>query len=397
MASRIPSRIQAVPTIQTCAMPCVAAMVIAVAAACGGSNGSGSFAEGSCVLPTPQPCAGCIEYALEARLVSGPGTDDSIAANTLAGYLARDGHGRYWLGQHDHLKVFDSSGALLGRVGRRGQGPLEFQSAHPIAVDSLGQVHILDNLGGRVLVVGIDLELMEEHRVPVFTDEMVLMPETGAYALSAWIPDAMSAGYPIHVLEAGKFTRSIGVMTDSLPYRMPLQPFDVQRKLAIGDSDAVFAARPWDYLVDAWDVSGRRLGLMMGPPLTDGLRGAPGPYSKSNPPWNGIWDIRFDGSGLMWTLLNIRRPDWDTRVAEIVERDGSVHLQGRSVDMYRSRVDVVDVQSCAVVSSSWFDGEGVLSSFLHSDATRVDGMLVEEVVRSDFADPIVNVWHASLR
>ncbi len=373
-----------------CAM--LAIVVIALIGACGAGDGSGSFPEGTCTLPAPQPCMECINLSLVTRLGSDPEDDGYLAANTVAGYLARDGIGRYWVGQRNHLKLFGPSGTFLGRVGRQGQGPLEFIAAYPFAVDRLGQVHVFDNLNGRVTVFGHDLTLRDESRIPVFTTEMDVLSDARRYVLSAWIPDAASAGYPIHLLETGEITASFGSLADSLPYSDPLEPIDSERLIAIDSSDAVFAARPWHYAIDAWDTSGRRLGRMEGPTLDDGQRAAPGPYSKANPPWNGIWDIRIDRSGLLWIILNLRRLDWDDHVIEIIAPDGTVSLQGRSDDIYRSRLDVVDPKACAFVSSSWFDGEGILSSFVHADT-----MLIGQIVRSDFTDPGVNIWRPELR
>ncbi len=376
----------------------VAAIVVLATEACKVRSGSGSFAEGTCVLSAPQPCDGCVDFSLEARLGSGTKAGDYLDASMVAGYLVRDGIGRYWVGQRDHLKVFDSAGVLAGRIGRRGQGPMEFLSAYPIAVDSLGQVHVLDNLNGRVSVFDADLALTDQQGIPAFTIEMALMSGGSRYALSAWIPDARSAGYPIHVLSMEEITASLGVLADSLAYSAVLEPFDSERLIAIDRSGSILAARRWAYVVDEWDTNGRRLGRMEGPTLDDGLRGAPGPYSKTNPPWNGISDIHIDGSGLVWIHVKVRRPDWDTHVVETIAPDGSVSLQqGKSAHIYRSRIDVVDRQSCAVVSSSWFEGESVLSSFLQDGVEHTDGVLIEEIVRSDYADPIANIWHARLR
>lgn len=380
--------------VRGCPCALLAIAVIALAGACRAGNGSGSFPEGTCTLPTPQPCMGCIDFSLVTRLGSDPDEDGYLVANTVSGYLVRDGAGRYWVGQRDHLKLFGPSGTFLGRLGHQGQGPLEFFSAYPFAVDGSGQVHVFDNLNGRVTVLGHDLTLSDESRIPVFTTEMAVLSDARRYVLSAWIPGAASAGYPIHLLDMGEITASFGALADSLAYSDPLEPVDAERLIAIDSSDAIFAARPWHYTVDAWDTNGMRLGRVEGPKLDDGQRAAPGPYSKANPPWNGIWDIRVDRSGLLWIIVNLRRADWDDQVTETIAPDGTVSLQGRSDDIYRSRLDVVDPKACTFVSSSWFDGEGILSSFVHAYSHTT---LVGQIVRSDFTDPVVNIWRPELR
>ena len=105
----------------------------------------GSFFGDGCILDMEAaPCDDCIEFAHVTQLGSdelGPGylVDRGTMENVV-----RDGRGNYWVGQNEEIKVFDPDGAFLRTVGRRGDGPMEFDRAAPIHADASGRVHVFD-------------------------------------------------------------------------------------------------------------------------------------------------------------------------------------------------------------------------------------------------------------
>ncbi len=238
---------------------------------------------------------------------------------------------------------------------------------YPIAIDSLGQVHVLDTNNGRVLVVGQDLTFGNVVNLPAFSFEMALFPDGRRYAMSSWITSAMSAGYPIHVVDADteEVTSSFGILQSAMEdATQPLDRFDNERLIATSSTGAVFSSRPRDYVIDAWDGDdGSRLGRLEGPSLDDGQRGELGLFNKANPPWHSVYDIWLDSNDLLWISFNYRVPDWENYITEVVLPDGLVTIQIEDnliANIYRHRLDVVDPQGCAVVASSWFDEEGEL-------------------------------------
>lgn len=89
------------------------------------------------------------------------GTDTGeglLEDNGAFGRAVRDREGRYWVAQKNAVKVYASNGDFVATVGRRGQGPLEFEFefAEPIQVDASGMMHVMDLRLGRETIVRPD-------------------------------------------------------------------------------------------------------------------------------------------------------------------------------------------------------------------------------------------------
>ncbi len=75
--------------------------------------------------------------------------------------------GRYYVadGGNDHIAVFDSAGRFQHTIGRKGQGPGEFQSVRvPVVAD--GVVTVLDMIGQRVSRFQSDGPLIDTFKLP---------------------------------------------------------------------------------------------------------------------------------------------------------------------------------------------------------------------------------------
>lgn len=302
------------------------------------------------------------------------------------GDIVRDDRGRYWVGQRDQVKLFDSTGIFLGAVGRAGQGPMEFAFAQPMHTDSLGRVHVFDNRNARVSVVAPDLTLYEEKRLPA-TAVLAMTPvaDGNRYAIQAWLPDPERIGFPIHIVSDGEVANSFGAGPESEHDVEGLSSFTAQRRLTTGPRGNIFSSHYYDYIIEAWSEDGLRLGRLNGPVLHDGPR-TPGPWTWENPPWNAIYDIMVDASYRAWIVFRYRRPDWRDGMVELPGPGGQVVLapvDGRLSSYYHSRIDVVDLQTCTTLASRWHDG--VLMTFVEED-------MVSEVTYDDDGREAVKVW-----
>ena len=176
----------------------------------------------------------------------------------------------------------------------------------------------------------------------------------------------------------------------------PLDAFAAERELALSVDDNVVSARVWHYIVELWSEDGYRMGKLSGPSLDDGLRGEPGPWSISNPPWHGVRDIWVDQNNRLWVLLIYRRPDWEERVMEVIQRNGDVALgfpQGVS-SVYRSRIEIVDLFDCRTIASGWFE-EGALGRFVRG-TTAGDTVAVTKSSVGPGGVPLVDVWNVGV-
>ena len=375
--------------------------VLLIVVACdpdrGGSNagaGTGSFALATCELPAVADCEGCFDFELALRLGETGDHPGFLVEATSMLRVLRDHLGRYWIGQGDEIKVFDADGAFVDKVGRAGEGPLEFSAVRPIGADSNRRVHVLDTRNKRITVLNADFSLAGETTVPGGFVSDVVMPSpetstTGRYVFQTWIPTFEQIGLALHRLSAdGRIVSSFGPRPTSASG--PMTPILMERELAHFDG-TVFSASNLAYVVEAWASDNLRVGKLSGPDLDDGLEGKPGPWSFDNPPPNRLRDIHVDRDGRLWVMLVYRRPDWEDLVIEKVRPTGELYLeypQGWG-SVYRTRVEVIDVQACSVRVSGWFDHPSV--GWLLMDAES-ETMSVTGLSHSPVGDPFVEVW-----
>lgn len=93
-----------------------------------------------------------------------------------------------------------------------------------------------------------------------------------------------------------------------------------------------------------------------------------------NPPPNFVGDIAPYDDRHIVVITHHRRPNWKDLVIERVTGNGIPYLAAADdhvASVYRSRVDMLDLNTASVVASTWY--EGYLLRMMERDAiTRVD-------------------------
>lgn len=295
-------------------------------------TGNGLFASGTCELPAIADCEGCLDFEFARRFGETGDHPGFLVGATSMLRVVRDRLDRYWIGQGEEVKVFDADGAFVGKVGRAGEGPLEFSAVRLIGADSNGRVHVLDNRNKRVTVLNGDFSLADETSVPggFVRDIEMPSPETltsGRYVLQTWIPSLDRIGLALHRLSAdGRIESSFG------PRPMiasgPATPMLMARQLSLDTKSNVFSASHFEYVVEAWASNNSRVGKLSGSDLDDGLRGELGQTTTlDHPPWSRLRDIHVDRDGRLWVMLFYRRPDWKDLVIEKTRPTGELFLE----------------------------------------------------------------------
>ena len=321
-----------------------------------------TFAEGCTMDISTVRCQDCIQFGYEARLgsVDGPGFLEPRGGIEA---VVRDLDGNYWVGQGEKINVYAPGGNYLAAVGREGEGPLEFRYARPLHADARGRVHIFDISNMRISVVDLleqgQVALVDAQGLPAAINSIVPIDDGERYVIQAWLRTPGERASPLHLVEAGEIVRSLGSV-DSADQPESAYEASFQLHLAASTEGELFLARARDYLIESWALDGSFRGRVEGiPALDDGRRGETGAaYAPENPPWNSLVDIHVDTGGMLWVLLWFRRADWRDRSEEIVYPDGEVAVAPRDMvpsNWYRSRIDVIDPASCAVVASAWHD------------------------------------------
>ncbi len=285
--------------------------------------------------------------------------------------VTRDSLGRYWVGQSESLKVYDTSGRFLREVGRAGEGPLEFGRVAFAHAGSDGRVHVLDPRNRRESVIDENFALMEEQRIPNrFASLYNAAALNQDYIVNAWISSADMIGLPLHIIRGEEIVRSFG-LSDATG---PLDAFRSLRLVAARPDGVIAAAKRFDYSVEIWDTRGNRLVEFQHETDLNEVEVKQAPYNLTDHPKpHEVMAVRFVDDRL-WILFRMMRDDWK-RQYELRRLPGGQTGIRRRPDswldsIYQSRIDVLDMQSGTVVAR--VDLPGLFEAFVE------DGLLLEQ-------------------
>lgn len=326
-------------------------------------------------------CSDCLELSNTVTLGSDS-TEGFLEDRGALDYVVRDNVGRYWVGQRGGVKVYSPSGQFLQTVGSRGQGPFEFEFAQPVAVDAEGMVRILDPRLGRETVVRSDFSLFSDVPFPVGFGDAEWLPGHGSrYAMAKWIATPDRLGYPLHIVFGSEIELSIGVTPRA--DTTVLTPSASERVLTVTNDGLVLSAMLDQYVIEAWETTGRRVVGFEMPGLNQSAV-RPGTWSWDNPPPNHVGAIASFGDRFLPVISRHRRHNWKDLVIERVSADGRPYLSaanGQVPSVYRSRLDLLDLDKATVVASTRYDGWLMRfvepRSVIHLDYTKAGEPLLQ--------------------
>ncbi len=352
--------------------------------ACGSADSTGEDPAYRPLEPGPSFCQDCIR--LDSVVTLGDTTGEGYVRFTE--YVVRDGRGNFWAGQYDDmLKVFDSDGTFLRRVGRPGQGPMEFGSPRPFFSDDSGRVHVFDPHNARLSIIGPDFELHDEAPLPALVRAAAPIPGTNAIVVNGPISTGNGTLLPIHILENLEAVHSFGRKGAS----GARNTFGLLRRIATGPGGRIYTAPRFEYRVDVWTSEGRRVDGIVGSELNevDPPEEGPASFTRENPPPNYVSAMRVDGENRLWVLLHVRNRDWEDHMLERPARGGGVRLvpDNGVGSIWHTRIDVVDLDSASLLARSRRDE--MLIGFVADD-------LVFENRRTAEVYPRLVVWRIGL-
>lgn len=312
-------------------------------------------------------CTTCVR--LEELAVLGDMAGDGFVQWSRV--ATRDSLGRYWIGQEQSLKVYDSAGRFLREVGRAGEGPLEFGRVVFAHADPDGRVRVLDSGNTRESVIDADFALVEGQRLPGrFPSLYSVAALNGDYVLNSWVLSPEGIRVPLHIIRGEQVLRSFGVSDATDPY----DAFRSLRLVAARSDGVIAAAHRFDYSVEIWDNRGGRLVDLHHEESLNEAEVRPVPYNLTDhPPPHEVIAVHFDDADRLWILFHMMRDGWE-RYYEPHELPGGLagisRLPDTTLDsVHESRLDVIDLQSGTVVARSRLPG--------HFEAFVGDGLLLQ--------------------
>ena len=359
-------------------------LALVIACAPDDAGPAASFAEG-CVLNTANVCDDCLvlEHEFQIGSVAGPGF---ISGRGGEDQIVRDGSGNYWLGQRDYINVYDPDGEFIRTVGRKGEGPMEFERAYPFHADAGGHVHIWDPHNLRVSIVSPEFALVDEKPLSgVQINDMMALDDGKLYVMQMWSSDPANPGQPLHIVDGREVLVSFGAEYGPGDDPLDFNPVD-ERYAAAAPDGSIMVAHREEYRIEAWSRDGQLLGSLTGPDL-ENTAFEPGEVTAENPLPNFLTDLHVDASGRVWVSQLLRRPDWVERSEE--DPQGGLMPAGMDIlNWFRSRVDLVDVETCTLLASHEQD-----PFFLDF----VEDGLVADVEFSPEGAPLINLKRIGLR
>lgn len=340
---------------------------------------------GSAGLASGQVVADCTHCDMRPELVVELGTEDGPGALGEPSHVVQRVNGQWAVTDFQgrgQVWIFAADGSFVRTIGRKGQGPGEYELPlwlHVLPGDSL-EVVDFENL--RITTLAPDLSVARTRRLGPAGLMIAFLPD-GSHVLSVSIPSAMSIGLPLHLISReGRILRSFGAKP---PVEEVRNQSRMRRALAPAGAHAVWSAELLRYVIEKWDVQGNRLQRMERkaswfPPQTHyGVRADP-----SIAPAPGLLYVHTDARGRVWTAANVPDPDWESAFVNGTDPYGRVARLVKDLNKYYdSIVEVIDPVSMQVVGRARFDESA------HPFAG--DGLYVTHETRGR-GWPVVAVW-----
>lgn len=312
------------------------------------------------VVVDERTCSACLTLEQVAIL----GDRDGEGYLEQSQWVARDLKGRFWVLQpRMGAKLFDSDGRFLQQVGVEGQGPLEFRNPNNIFVDRIGRIHIFDTGNNRESILSDDMVLVEERRTPGLVMNAAELPPPYSYVASMHTGAMEPTTLPLHVFDGGKVSVSFGDPE-------PRGSQSVFRRLAVDHRGWIYSASPYEYYIQVWSLSGRRVAGFHREGVLPSRDAQP---AVAEPPRGMILGVRPEG-GRLWVLT------W-------VSREGPSGPPPTSIEGFQSLVEVIDLAEGHVVASTEFNE--LIGGFLG------DG-LVFGPMSTELGEPQIGVWQLRL-
>lgn len=335
-------------------------------------------------VPDAVTCPAC-------RITSTPvatlGTDDGPGSFTMPpANVRRDARGRFWVhGGHDDAAgpaVFGPDGRFLAVVGRRGQGPGEFQNVHDVVLLPGDSVLVMDG-NFRATIVDPDLVPRRFAVIPAPLEESIAVEWPGTIVGFSHHAAGLRGGPTLHAMS---FKESPGILTSFGPaWTMAERGSRESVLLKLAPSrTGTWSGLQRRYQLDHWGRDYKLDRRLLREPawFADAQRG----LGPGQPPRARLNAVIEDDVGRIWTFTSVPAPTW--KEAWPPRRpDGTVETRMAAVEfdkLYRTMVEVIDPVAGRVVARSELDQLVVAAlpgfhAVLH--VTDADGFVRLKVVR----------------
>lgn len=265
-----------------------------------------------------------------------------------------DGRGRYWIWGGDDAggpSVFNNSGRFIRLMGRRGQGPGEFEMVTDVIALPGDSVLVIDSQR-RATLFGPDLNLVRIIPLAVTLSRSVVVNWPHSLVGFDHYGAGGRGGPVIHSVafdtKPARVMRSFGPewkLTD-------FKTMTAARRILAGSTNGLWAASLQQFRLERWSPNGELTLLLERHPAwpapTSGELGKP-----DQPPPNAIQAIAEDQTGRLWVFINTAAPTWREGWPK-----GAGEMRASAFEqqkMFRTVVEVLDPRTARVVTRRLLD------------------------------------------
>jgi hypothetical protein len=309
-------------------------------------------------IPDEPSCARC---SISMQKVVTLGTDDGVGSlNGKPMSLNVDSQGRYWLFQElEPATVFGANGTVDRMIGRKGNGPGEFQSSnHGIIVGD--SMLVFDWVQSRATMIDPDLLPRRTIRIAQSVGDVVPIEWPSLLVTHGHFPTSTPPNSVMHRISLADTEMRLLGSFGPLGTGGPMGNVEVQQRMGRG-RDGIWSAYAGRPAFTKWDRNGRAIAAFTRPldwftgqsPATIGWgRSAPTPMTAL---------IGEDESGLVWLFIYRPAPNWKEAWVDVrpVRVGGGSEIRARDVQydkLMDTYIEVIDPTQGRVIARHNFDG-----------------------------------------
>jgi len=322
-------------------------------------------AQGRTITIADQPI--CAECRIELTPIVTLGNKDGEGILYQQSVIASDRRGRYYVSSNTDptIVVFDGAGRFIRKIGRRGQGPGEFQ-ARPFIYFADDTLYAADI--GRITIFAPDYKLVRTIPLGTSGSSLAFLGD-GTFVIAGTTRSGDLIGFPMHLVgRDGKVIRSFGSNSE----RQDIGALKTSlRTVAPSSGGRVWSADPYSYLIERWNSFGgkeltlRREAAWFPPNVLE--RGIP---RRERPPPR-LRAVQEQADGILLTMVRVPDRDWQPQPPSRVTPGGATYTSDSLLHkLYDSVIEAIDPVKRAVLTRRvlpenvlGFVGPGLLASY----------------------------------
>ncbi|MBN1829611.1 MAG: 6-bladed beta-propeller, partial [Deltaproteobacteria bacterium] len=194
--------------------------------------------------------------------------------------LNTDGEGNFYITDMDRSRIlkYDPAGKFQATIGKKGQGPGEFQAPSVVRFDAKGRLYITDMISRRIMFFEPSGRFLEQIRPPDAFDELIINSK-GQYVVNR-TQQVESKSYEGYKIVWGIFDDQFNLLSELLSMNrefeapterdatsrakrlagilsmMAFRPLPV---FAVTDNDWIYFGFPEKYVIDVYSPEGQKI------------------------------------------------------------------------------------------------------------------------------------------